>query len=243
MEKIFFILMALSFNLFAIAGEEILQKMDGNREFKSIQYDAVMSIQIGSQTRVKNMRATAMGGATRQAIVEYTNPVDFGTKYLMLEENLWIYFPEEDDVVKISGHLLKEGMMGSDVSYEDALESDNLAHKYAITVAGDTTYNDRECWLLSLNAKVDRVPYEKREMIVDKETFVCWKEKMFAKSGRLLKESTTLETKEIGGRNFATKTIMVNQLRRNSSTTFSMENITFDGEIDESLFTMRYLGR
>ncbi len=243
MKKMILTMMVASLNLFALTGEEILEKMDFNREFESIQYDGTMTITIGSQERVKNMTATAMGGGDRQAIMEYTNPEDFGTKYLMLEDNLWIYFPEEDDVVKISGHLLKEGMMGSDVSYEDALEADNLADKYEIAISGDTTFNDRECWVIALDAKVNRVPYEKREMIVDKETFVCWSEQMFAKSGRLLKESTTLEVEEIDGRFFSVKSIMVNKLRRNSTTTFTMENIQFDVPVDESRFTMRYLGR
>ena len=61
--------------------------------------------------------------------MEFTNPEDRGTRYLKRDKNLWIYFPKEQDTVKISGHLLKEGMMGSDVSYEDALESSDYQAK------------------------------------------------------------------------------------------------------------------
>jgi len=76
------------------------------------------------------------GSGTDKALVEFTNPQDKGTRYLKIGKELWIYFPSEQDMVKISGHMLKEGMMGSDVSYEDALETDALHKKYSAAVAG-----------------------------------------------------------------------------------------------------------
>ena len=79
-------------------------------------------------TRYKTMNAVAEG--SDKAFAEFTNPEDRGTRYLKLEKDMWIYFPKEQDTVKISGHLLKEGMMGSDVSYEDALESRDFKAKY-----------------------------------------------------------------------------------------------------------------
>ncbi len=243
MKKTLLITALISLNLFALTGEEILDKMDVNRDYKSIEYSGSMQITIGKQKRTKTMKATAMGGTETKAIVEYTNPEDKGTKYLMLKDNLWIYFPEEDDVVKISGHMLKEGMMGSDVSYEDALESDKLSDKYTIEIAGDTTFNGKECWKINLTAKVKKVPYFKRVMIVDKIDFVCWQEQMFSKSKKLMKESIVLETKKFDGRVYATKTRLENKLRRNSSTVFTMDNLKFDVAVDETMFTMRYLGR
>ncbi len=101
-----------------------------------------MSIQIGNQIRTKNMQVNAINNNETKAVVQFTNPEDLGTKYLMIGENLWIYFPSENDIVKISGHLLKDGMMGSDVSYEDALKSDDLQNKYSITIEGDTTLTE-----------------------------------------------------------------------------------------------------
>ncbi len=243
MKKMIMTIAMATMTLFGMSGEEILDKMDVNRDYESISYEGSMLITIGSQKRVKNMKATAMGGAETKAIVEYTNPEDKGTKYLMFEDNLWIYFPEEDDVVKISGHMLKEGMMGSDVSYEDALEADKLSDKYDIKIVADTTFNGKESWKIERNAKVKKVPYFKRVMIVDKTDFVCWQEQMFSKSNKLMKESTVLETKKIDGRIFATKSKMENKLRRNSSTVFTMGNISFDAKVDPLMFTMRYLGQ
>ena len=178
-----------------------------------------------------------------RSLVQFTNPEDEGTKYLMLDDNLWIYFPEENDVVKISGHMLKEGMMGSDVSYEDALESDRLTDKYTVEITGEEEYNGRGCYKLTLTAKVKDAPYYKRVMWVEKERFIARKEESFAKSGKKLKITTVLSVKQIGNIWYPVEVEMINTLRKNSRTVFTSKNIEFDADLDESMFTMRNLRR
>jgi outer membrane lipoprotein-sorting protein len=201
-----------------------------------------MTIRIDNEVRTKSMMIKGMTKGNK-SIVEFTNPEDRGTKYLMLDDNLWIYFPDEQDVVKISGHMLKEGMMGSDVSYEDALEADKLASKYAISLAADDTLDGKSCYVINLEGKVKDVPYYRRTMWVGKEDFVAWKEEMYAKSGKLLKVSRVLATQKIGARQVPVKSEMQNKLRAGSTTTFEMTGVTFDAPMDEELFTMRYLRR
>jgi outer membrane lipoprotein-sorting protein len=228
--------------VFGLTGEEILKKMDSNRDHSTISAKATMRIQIGNEVRTKSM---IIKGITRgnKSMVEFTNPEDKGTKYLLLGDNLWIYFPDEQDVVKISGHLLKEGMMGSDVSYEDALEADKLSEKYAIKLAGDEVLDGRPCYVVDLQGKVKDVPYYRRRMWVGKDDFVAWKEEMYAKSGKLLKVARVLAVKKAGKRMVPVKSEMENKLRNNSKTVFEMTGVTFDTPMDGELFTMRYLRR
>ncbi len=225
-----------------LTGDQILDKMDENRDHRTVVADARMEIHIGDKTRTKKMHIQGMTDGNR-SIVEFTNPEDEGTKYLMIDDNLWIYFPEEQDVVKISGHMLKEGMMGSDVSYEDALEADQLRSKYDVSIVGEETHNGRLCYVLELNAVTRDAPYYKRKMWVDRESFVAWKEQMFAKSGRLLKEARVMEVDTIAGRHFPVKTKMEDKLRRNSHTIFEMTDVQLDKKLSEDLFSMRYLRR
>lgn len=237
-----FIALLTPIALFALTGEEILEKMDINRDYSTALSQAVMTIRIGDEVRTKSMSIKSIFEGSK-SIVEFTNAEDLGTKYLMLDEDLWIYFPDEQDVVKISGHMLKEGMMGSDVSYEDALESDRLSRKYKITLAGEEKIRDRLCYIIDLEAKVKDAPYYRRRMWVDKEDFVAWKEEMYAKSGKLLKEANVLEVRKIGGRTVPVRTEMINTLRRNGRTEFFLKDIQLDVPMDENEFTMRYLRR
>jgi outer membrane lipoprotein-sorting protein len=225
----------------ALSGDEILKRMDANTAFTSVQYEGTLAIYAGDTVRTKEMKAIALG--TTKALVEFTNAEDKGTKFLKIDKNLWIYFPSEQDTVKISGHLLKEGMMGSDVSYQDALESDDLFKKYAVKVDGEETVDGRACWVLELNATVKDVQYETRRMWVDEERFVSLRQEMYAKSGKLLKINRTLEVQKIGERWFPVKTEISDQLRKGSRTQFIMANARFDVQVSASLFSMRSLGR
>lgn len=236
----------VSFNLynsiFALTGEEILKAMDANRDHKSVTASATMEIHIGDQVRTKSMKISGITEGSK-SIVEFTNPEDKGTKYLMLDDNLWIYFPDEDDVVKISGHMLKEGMMGSDVSYEDALEADQLYHKYNITLAGEEEYEGKPCYVVQLDAKTKDAPYYKRKMWVEKSTYTAWQEEMYAKSGRLLKVARVRAVEKIGQRYFPVKSEMENKLRKDSRTIFSLNDIKLDVKLDPKQFTLQYLQR
>jgi outer membrane lipoprotein-sorting protein len=226
---------------FAVTPAEILSAIDRNRDYGTISYTATMEIHVGGEVRTKTMKATGLG--TEKALAEFTNAEDRGTKYLKIAKELWIYFPSEQDVVKISGHMLKEGMMGSDVSYEDALEADALHKKYAASLTGEEDFEGHPCYVLTLDATVKDAPYYKRKMWVDKELFIQRQEEMYAKSGTLLKVSHVLDIKKIGTRHFPVKVEMVNKLRRDTKTVFEMSDVQFDVKVDQNVFSLQNLQR
>jgi outer membrane lipoprotein-sorting protein len=227
----------------ALAGQEtadsILARVDANQSFATIGYSGRMEITIGGETRYKTMDAVAQGAD--KAFVEFTNPEDRGTRYLKLGKELWIYFPKEQDTVKISGHMLKDGMMGSDVSFEDALESQDYKQKYSASMKGDDTVDGRACRVLELVARTSSAAYDRRVLWIDAERYVTLKEEMYAKSGRLLKESRTLEVTKVGSRWFAAKTEVVSKLRANTKTVFAMTKVSLDAPVDPKKFTMAAL--
>jgi outer membrane lipoprotein-sorting protein len=226
---------------FALSSDEILSAMDKNRDYSMVSYTGTMEIHIGGEVRTKTMKVVGIG--TEKALVEFTNAQDKGTKFLKINKELWIYFPSEQDVVKISGHMLKEGMMGSDVSYEDALEADALHKKYTATLFGEETFEGHACYVLTLDATVKDVPYYKRKMWVDKELFIQWKEEMYVKSGTLLKVSHVLEVRKIGTRHFPVKIEMVNMLRKDTKTIFEMSDAAFEVKLDKNIFSLQNLQR
>ncbi len=225
-----------------MTGEQILEAMARNRDYDSIVFTGKLEIHVRGKVRVKTMVVKRLTRENK-SIVEFTNPEDKGTRYLMAGDDLWIYFPDEDDTLRISGQMLKKGMMGSDVSYEDALETDTLSQKYDIQLAGEEVAGGRPCYVVTLTAKVRRVPYARRKMWVDKEWFIVWREEKYAKSGRLLKVARTLEVKEIDGRRVPTRTELSSRLRKNSRTIFEMTDVAFDVDLPEEMFSLPYLER
>jgi len=97
--------------------------------------------------------------------------------------------------------------------------------------------------VLELNAIKKRITYAKQKTWVDKERFVSLKGQLFARSGKLLKEIVSEKVQKYGDRYFATKITMTNKLVKDRSTMFEMEDINFDVDIPDNVFTKRYLER
>ncbi|MBP7096528.1 MAG: outer membrane lipoprotein-sorting protein [Spirochaetia bacterium] len=245
--KRFFVTMvaaAAAFSAFAQAAPtaaEILAKVDANEKFSSIEYEGRMELVLAGKTRVKTMKAVALGAD--KAFIEFTNPEDRGVRYLKLGDELWMYFPKEDDTVKISGHLLREGMMGSDVSYEEALESDSLSEIYDAVVKGREDYEGRPVWVLELAAKKSSATYARQILRVDAERYVTLSAELYAKSGKLLKISRTLEVRLIGTRWYPVKVELSDKLRKDSRTTFELVSIKLDVPVDPKRFSLSELGK
>ena len=217
----------------------ILARVDENQVYASIYYEGKMEIMSGSRTKTKTMKAWSSGSG--KAFIEFTNPEDRGVRMLKLDKNLWMYFPSERDTVKISGALLRQGMMGSDFSYEDAMEPDDLKNLYTASVAGRETVDGRDCHVLELVAKGKDVAYAKRKIWIDAERFIVARSELYARSGMLLKISRTLGYTKIGTRYFPSIVEFSDALKKNSRTVMSMTSLALDAPIDEARFSLQAL--
>jgi outer membrane lipoprotein-sorting protein len=235
-----FLLITLSAAVLAqLTAEEIIQKRDDNEYIQSSYAEAMMVISQGGRRIEKTM---IMYSLDKDALVEFTNPADRGTKYLKREDNLWMFFPDAEDIVKISGHMLEQGFMGSDFSYQDMMESDKLTELYTFALLEEDTFNDRPCYVLeAIAVPGQKVSYYRRVSWIDKERFVGLKEELYAESGRLLKTSEVQEIEEIENRWIPVQIIMENKLRKDTYTQFIINEIELNPELDEDLFSLQSL--
>ncbi|URA09886.1 outer membrane lipoprotein-sorting protein [Thermospira aquatica] len=226
---------------FALTGEEILRKVDKQLNFASAILSMRMEIYLPNQpVRIKRMKSWIKND---NAYVEFLNKEDKNTRYLKLKKQMWVYDGEENNTFLISGHLLKQGMMGSDVSYEDALEADDVYEKYTIQLLGEEKYGEYDCYVVELVAKVKEVAYHRRKMWVDKATFVPVREERYALSGKLLKVQETSSITSVGGRWYGVVTTVSDQLRKNTKTVVVIEEAAFDVPVSDTYFTRRHLER
>jgi outer membrane lipoprotein-sorting protein len=173
-----------------------------------------------------------------KAFTEYLAPArEKGIKMLKLGDQLWTYSPDADRTISISGHMLRQSVMGSDLSYEDMLEDRELQTIYNARVVGEETVLERPCWVLELTSKGEEVAYYSRKVWVDKERFVVLKEEMYAKSNKLLK---TLEVKSvirIQGRWVQNFLVFKDVLKGGDGTEFKITAIEFEAAIPEYIFS------
>ena len=155
---------------------------------------------------------------------------------LKLNDQLWMFAPSADRIIQISGHLLRQSVMGSDLSYEDMMDDSKLTDVYDASVIGPDKIDDRTCWVLELRAKKPDVAYFLRKLWVDQERMIPLKEEWYGKSGKLLKQITLQDVKRIEGRWFPSKMIYKDMLKTGAGTEFIIDEIQFDAPISEAIF-------
>lgn len=226
----------------APTAEQLMAAMDKNLTFEARKTRMLMTVE-GRRTR--SYEIVSYGRGEEDAAMDYVSPPrDKGTRMLKLGDELWIYLPNVDRVQKISGHMLREGMMGSDVSYEDMMASRELRKRYSAKVTGEGEADGRACWKLDLKAKDDSVTYPKRITYVDKQTFIPLKQELYALSGMLLKTWTMSDVKEFaGGRKFPTKMTVQDHVKKQSLTRIEFKEIEFNIDFPREVFSLRWLER
>src|SRR3972149_3759449 len=125
-------LSAVSSGVQAPTGDEILKKVDQNMFSENKIVVSRMVIRGRRETRIVQSKSWQRG--TNESYTEFLAPArEKGTKMLKLKDMLWDYSPSTDRTIMISGHLLRQSVMGSDLSYEDMMEDPHLPNVYTAT--------------------------------------------------------------------------------------------------------------
>lgn len=216
--------------------DDILGKIDENRAAGSKVILSEMIIHGRRGSRTVRIRSWIRG--TEKSFSEYLDPPrERGTKMLKLGDQLWTYYPGSDRIILIAGHMLRQSVMGSDLSYEDMMEDPTLLGNHAAALGGEETLLDRPCRILDLEAKKADAAYPKRRLWVDKERFTVLKEELFARGGKLLKTTTVESVRRFAGRWLPDRARFKDALREGQGTEFVIHEIEFDAVIPDAFFS------
>ena len=224
-----------------MSADDIMKAMDQNLNAESRIITSKMVVKGRRSNRTIESKNWVVG--TELAFTEYLSPPrEAGTKMLKIGEKLYTYSPQTDRVIQISGHMLRQSVMGSDMSYNDMMEDRPIDELYSATIEGSIMLDGRDHWIMILDAKVKGLSYPKRRSWVDKEYLLPKKEELYAKSGKLLKTASLEGIKKIEGRWFPSKFVYKDELKRNSKgTEWIIDNIQFNKKIPNSRFSKALL--
>ena len=233
-----FTALLLSFSILAQNSPDakaILDKVDENMSAKSQILTAKMEISTARTTRTMEMRTWTVGD--KKSFTEYMAPArEKGTKMLKLNNQLWIYSPSTDRIIQISGHMLRQSVMGSDMSYEDMMTDKKMTDQYKAEISGEETIDKRKCWILTLTAIVPDVNYYSQKVWVDKERNVLLQAQLFAKSGKLLKQISFSNIEKVQNRWYPKVFVYKDILKDGKGTKMTVTSVQLDAVIPESVF-------
>ena len=220
-----------------ISVDEIIDKIDFNLNSKNRIIESEMVVHGKRASRTIASKSWIEGAD--KALTKYTAPPrEVGNKMLKIDDKLLTYTRQTDRIIQISGHMLRQSVMGSDMSYNDIMEDESFKRMYTAVIEKEEYINGRKCYVLYFESKQEGAPYPKRRGWIDAEYFLPIKEELYAKSGKLLKSTSMDQIEKIGDRWFPMRFIFKDELKKNSKgTEWKIIKIQFDVDIPQDMFT------
>ena len=221
------------------SAEEIVRRLEENRTYGSSRAELTMLIEDRFGTRESTMISWSRG--EDDALIEFTSAAERGQKVLRTEQEIYLFYPDAAELVRLQGSALRESMLGSDVSYEDLTGGRTLLDSYELSLDGTEMIDGHETYRVSMEATSRNIAYPRQTLWIDRELFVARRSEQYALSGRLLKtvEAGMIET--VDGYPVPMRTVISDALKRNSSTTVTIRTIEIGLPLDERLFSLEEL--
>ncbi len=198
----------------------------------------------GKRVRHFTIKRKSIGKNTK-VLIRFISPPDVkGTGYLIIqpsdaEDELYIYFPASKKLRRLKSKEGSKSFMGSDFSNSDLKqrEIEEDTHRLLRT----EIVEGKDCYVVeSIPKDLDGTQYSRTVSRIRKDIFVTQKTDFYDKEGRLLKQLFVEKVEKIENRWTIIRSRMEN-IVKNHKTVMELEEIKFDVELPDRLFTKREL--
>jgi len=242
MKKIFTTMLSVlvfSSATYAIDIDTIIDKLDANSQYNTAVAKSTMVTTNNLGTTTSSF--TSWNRKNGDTLIEISNGLDKGQKILRQGSSIFLFYPDAEEVIRLSGSSMKDSLMGSDFSYEDLTGENSIKARFTSTLIGTEKIDTRDCYHIVMNANKRTETYRKQEVWVDTENFVSLKTILYSASGKALREMYASDIRSVAGYMVAFKIEMHDLLKKNSTTEMTIEELTLNKTIDNNLFTRENL--
>ena len=199
-----------------------------------------MTIQRPDFTRTMVIKGWTKGKSDALFFIE-SPPKDAGNGTLKKGRDMWTYNPKVNRAIKLPPSMMSQAWMGSDFSNDDLSKTDSLVEDFEHSITGQKEENGFRIYeLTSIPHKDAAVVWGKLELSI-REDGIMLREAFFDEDGLLVKEMTTGEVAELGGRLFPKVWIMRKAGETERFTQLTYQELAFDVELPPNLFSLSSL--
>jgi len=202
--------------------------------------EITMAIHRPDWERTMTMRAWTKGDD--QSLVRVLEPrKDRGNGTLTDDDSMWSYSPKVNRVIKIPSSMMGQSWMGSDFSNKDIAKADDIIDEYRHSIVDVETHDDHTAWV------VESVPFEDaavvwgREVLTIRDDYIVLEHRFYDQDDELVKQLSTLEIGEMGGRTTALRQRMSKVDSPDEWTEIRVESVEYDVDLADSVFTLSNL--
>ena len=223
----------------AQTAEDIVARLQANQVFRTSRIQGVMTVT--DRFGTKETRFISYGRGDAEALIEFTSTEEKGQKILRTKDEIYLFYPDAEEVIRLQGAAFRDAVLGSDMSYEDLTGGKTLLETYRVSLEATEAVDGAECYRIRMEAKARNVAYPVQVMWVDPKLWAARRMQQFSLAGRLLKEISLGNFQAVAGRTVATRMVLEDKLKKNSRTVFVVEKIDVDIPLDPKLFSLEHL--
>jgi outer membrane lipoprotein-sorting protein len=190
--------------------------------------------------RTSVMRSWTRG--SKDALVRFVEPAkDAGSATLKVGDDMWIFTPRVNRVIKLPFSMMAQSWMGSDFSYNDLAKSDQIVTQYDSRVVDSSQQDGHTVYRIEAIPKADApVIWGKQEVRVRDDSLLL-EETFFDQDGRAVKRMSAEEIGPLGGKLFVTRYRMEKLDETDHWTEIVYRQARFGDDLPDALFTQSNL--
>jgi len=199
-----------------------------------------MTVHRSDWQRQMSMQAWTRGDKT--SLVRITEPKrDAGNGTLIIDRNMWTFSPKINRIIKVPSSMMNQSWMGSDFSNRDISKSTDVIDQYEHQLIRSVEKEGHFYYT------IESVPHENaavvwgKEIFTIRDDFVMTRQQFWDQDNILVKEMNALEIQPMGGRTIASRMRMNKIESPDEWTEISVDQVEFDIDLSDSLFTLSNL--
>ena len=223
----------------AESAEDIIEKMDDLQTFRTMKSTGKIISHDRFGTKISEFINISRGKT--EFLIEFTSLEERGQKILRTPDELFLFYPDAEEIIRLQGAALRQSMLGSDISYEDMTEGTNTLSRYNVVLTGEESIEGNMCHIIQMDAKKKKTAYPRQIVWVDKVKYVPRKVEYYSRSGKLLKTMELVDFAEEKGKIILTSMIIRDKLKKTSSTELLIETYKLNPPVHPATFTLEEL--
>lgn len=214
----------------------LLQKAFDNWRGNSSHTTVTMTVHRPGWEREMSMDSWTRG--EDDALVRFTAPSkDAGNATLKLGNDMWIFNPRLNQIIKLPASMMGQSWMGSDFSYNDLAKANDVLTKYTHKLLGSRAMDGHTAYEVQALPKPDAATVWGKQLVTVRDDGVLLSETYFDQDMKPVKEMTTERVDELGGRPYPVVMTMKKSGNDDEWTRIEFRTGRFNIDLPDALFT------
>lgn len=190
----------------------------------------------------RKMTMTNWTRGDKDALIRFVAPVkDAGNGTLKLDNDMWMFTPKLNQVIKLPASMMTQSWMGSDFSYNDLAKSDQLITDFELTLISSEMVDGKFQYTIEAIPRPDAPVVWGKEIIIIRDDNILLSEQFYDQAMVLVKEMKTLKIDSIGDRLYPVVMRITSFEDENHWTQIETSKAVFDIELPGFIFTQSNL--